>query len=311
MLSPLLAVAAAAQPTATLIDGETVLAPCLQAASCREPWGALLSETLLEAGLALRHEPVLTSALGGKGYGPVLDLHLASAPLGDRNVLQDLLPAVPALPSLAVGFQVGSYTYDDPYPQLALGLHGLPPVRIGGARVWSIGGTASAAWPLSPVVWLGAEATWTTSEVTVPLLDSSRSLREVEGLEGYVDGAPECPEPCLDRLVQHAPAARAGISLEPLPALFLNLRGGVMVPAQRLSLALDGSRWGLAPILPSAAWAAGIRAGDRWQLAVGGDLAALPAASRTGGPLVARVQLSTGWRLGPPRYWESRPESLD
>lgn len=307
----LLAAVASAQSTATLLEGETVLQPCLDLDACRDPWGAVLSETLLETGLALRHEPVLTSALGGKGYGAVVDLHLASVPLGERNTLQQLLPVVPALPSVAVGFQVGSYTYDDPYPQLAIGLHALPPLSIGGARLWSVGGSASFAWPLSPRFWAGAEATWTMSTVSVSLLDSSRRLETIEGLDGNVVRALECAEPCLDRVTQQAPAVTLGASIEPLPAMFVALKGGVLVPVQRLTLALDGSRWGLAPVLPHGAAVIGLRAGDRWQLSLGGDATLLPADAHTTSRLAARLQLASGFRFGQARYWEKRAESLD
>jgi hypothetical protein len=297
MLLPLPAAVAAA-PTP---DGQTILQPCLDDATCAGDWQPLLSETLAESGYTFAHEPVITSAFGGKGAGVVAELQVGSAPLGGRNELQALFPTVPALPSFAVGYHVGSYTYETPYPQYTVGVHGLFPVRVAGVELWSVGATGSAAFPLGPALWLGGEATWTSASLGAPITGSVGTLEDVSS---FLVASPLCAEPCTDRFVQHAPAARVGLSLEPHPLAFAWVKLGARALAQQLDLAIDGSSWRWLPVVPEAAGGGGLRVGDRVQLGVAGTTAVLPADATTGSRFMTRVVATTGFRFGAARYHE-------
>jgi hypothetical protein len=282
-------------------DGATVLAPCLDDTTCDGEWRPLLAETLLESGYTLIHEPVITSALGGKGAGLVVELEVGSAPLGPRNELQALFPNVPALPTVAVGYHVGSYTYETPYPQVTVGLHGLAPVRVGDVSLWSGGATASAAAPLSPAVWLGAEGTWTYARLVAPI---SSNVDQLDVVSSFLLASPLCAAPCTDTFAQHAPALRVGASFEPVPAAFAWVKVGGVALIQRLSLAVDGSDWRWRPVIPELAAGVGLRAGDRFQVGLSGVAAARPSRTETSGPLMARVVATTGFRFGAVRYHE-------
>lgn len=296
----LLSAVALAAPTPTP-DGATVLDPCLGDPTCDATWRPLLSETLLESGWEMVHEPIQTSALGGKGGGLVAAVELGSAPLGPRNELQTLFPSVPALPTVAAGWHLGSYTYETAYPQVAVGVHGLVPVRFGPTTLWSAGGTASAALPLSPVWWVGAEATYTAASLRVPL---SAEVDQLQTVSSFLTASPLCAAPCTDRFLQHAGSLRVGGSVEPLPAAFGWFKLGVTALRQELDLAVDGSRWAWTPVLPEVSVGAGLRAGDRFQLAAGGLAAQAPPGSSSGGPWIGRVVVSSGFRFGDARYHE-------
>jgi hypothetical protein len=291
MLVPFAAALAAPLPSP---EGATLLDACLDAPRCAADWLPLFADTMLDAGVTLTHEPVITSAFGGKGAGAVAELEVGTAPLGPRNELQQMLPLVPALPSLAVGWHLGSYTYETPYPQFAVGVHGLPPIRVGDTRIATVGGSVSAAWPLGPVWWLGGEASLTSAWLDAPL---ASGLEALPALDGFLS-VPECPEPCVERFRQHAPAVRAGVSFEPLPALFVWAKAGGRALLQRLDVAFDGSRWRWSPVFGELAAGAGIRAGDRLQLGLGDVASPGPHGWRH------RAVATMGFRFGDARYHE-------
>jgi hypothetical protein len=299
MLLPLAAAVAAPTPTP---DGATVLDPCLVDPGCEDSWRPLLAETMLESGYTFTHEPVLTSAFGAKGTGLVAELELGSAPLGPPNDLQAQFPVVPALPSLAVGYQLGSYTYETPFPQIAFGVHGLAPVGVGDVQVWSMGATTSAALPVSPLLWLGGELAWTWSSFSAPITTDVGTL---ENVGSFLVSDPLCTEPCVDRFEQQAPRARIGLSVEPVPAVFAWGKIGGAALVQRLDLAVDGSSWRWQPVVPEVSAGLGLRAGDRFQLAVGSTSARRPDGASVGsGIWMTRVIATTGFRFGDVRYHE-------
>lgn len=296
----LVAAASAAQPGVELRAGEPVVQPCLVEPDCAAFWGPQLSETMIEIGHALHHEPVLTSAFGARGPGVVAEVALESVPLGDRNLLQDLYPLVPAVPVFGVGWQSGGV--EEAEPQLAAGAHLVPPLKLGGGRTWAAGVVASYAIPLPAGFWAGAEGEYTAAGVDVQLLPDTDALDEIELLDPYIPrNGPECAEPCLDRLRQHALAVRLGGAWEPHPAFFVYARGGVAMLSQRLSIAIDGSVWGWSPVLPELAGGLGTRVGDRWQVSLGAATALRPASATTGRRPMTKVVMATGFRFGPRR----------
>lgn len=252
-----------------------------------------MSEAVLETTYALVHEPVMTSAFGGRGMGLDTEVQVGTLPIGPRNDVQRTYPVIPAVPTLAVGWHLGSYTYETPYPELALGVHGLPPSTVAGVSSWAVGASASAAWPLSRALWLGGELAWNTSSLRVPIVESmSTSSMSLP-----------CDADCKDSLVQHTPSARLGLSLEPAPALFLYAKGGVTAAVQEVRM-VDGTRLDDAPVLPEISGGGGIRVGDRFQLAIGATSASRPERSTTGSPWMTRIVASTGVRFGDARYHE-------
>jgi hypothetical protein len=278
----------AAPPGVALREGDPVVQPCLDDPVCASFWGPQLSETMIEIGHALAHDPVLTSAFGARGPGLVAEVALESVPLGERNVLQSLYPLVPGVPVLALGWQAGGV--DGPEPQLAAGAHVVPPMKLGGGRTWAAGATASFAVPLPQGFW------------AVQLLPDTDVLDDIELLDPYFGrNGPECAEPCLDRLRQHAASIRVGGVWEPVPEFFVYGRGGLAVLSQRLSIAIDDSVWGWTPVLPELSGGLGGRAGDRWQVTLGATTAFRPESATTGRKPMTKIVAATGFRFGPQR----------
>jgi len=285
-------------------EGSPLLADCVASDDCGGYLATQLSENLVEAGFALAASPIGASTLGGKGTGVVAELHVDSLPLGERNELGQELALPPALPTLAVAYHVGSNTYDDPGPQLAVGAHVLPPVRFGDTSAFAAGVAASAAWPVVRQLWLGAEATYTYGRVTAPLVGPPDDLRDIDAIRPYIRGIDLDCDPCLDTTQQHGPTLRLGVSFEPVPAWFVYGRGGVWVVAQTLDLDVDDSRWQLAGILPTTGVGTGLRLADRMQLSAGLEHAVKSATVSTEGRAMFKVIGAMSVRIGGPCSWE-------
>jgi hypothetical protein len=161
---------------ATLVEGETLLADCLRSAVCGEAVTRLISENMAEYGFVQQVDPIATSPLGGKGMGLVAEFRVDTLAFGPQNELERLVLIPPGLPRLSVGYQYGSYTYDDAYPQVAFGLTVLPPVRVLGGTLLGAQLDGGIAWPLSPAVWFGVEAGVGHSQLAVPLLGTNTQL---------------------------------------------------------------------------------------------------------------------------------------
>lgn len=309
LLLVLLAPLASAQSQAQLLEGSSLLAPCLDDATCEPALRGLVSESLAEYGFALQADPLGASPLAGKGMGLVAEARLDSLTLGERNALEQQVPLPPALPRFGVGYQYGSYTYDDPYPQVGIGLTVLPPYRLYGGTL--VGGQldVGAAVPLAGhLLWGGAELGYGVGQLAVPLLGSAANLRKVETLEAHVErGQGSCADldVCLDRFWQHAGHGRLGLSLEPVPALFLYTRVAAVVLVQRLRVAADDTLWGMGGLQPQAHLGGGLRAGDQYQLTLGTVIASRPQGwSTNDSRTLIKVVASTSFRFGRPRYWE-------
>lgn len=294
-----------AQPSATLVEGESLLAICLDDPACGPWWRGGISEALLELGLALHHEPMITSALAGKGSGPVLEVGLDTVALGPRNDIARLAPLVPAVPRLAAGLQLGGSDFDAPRPQLVAGIHGTPPLSLFGSTLSTLGATASASIPIEPWAWAGAQLSWTSAWAQASLLEGVQQLQQVQQLVGAgvpTGGLPGCgPDGCVDRLTQHTLSVQLGGSLEPTPGVFAIARGGLLLPSQHIELQLDGTRWRLAPPMPAGGLGLGLRAGDRWQLSTGLSAALKPRPATTGGRTMVKLVVASGFRFGPAR----------
>lgn len=307
----LLVDASPAQTTATLLEGESLVAPCLSDATCGSVLRGLLSENMAEVGYVLQIDPMATSALGNKGIGPVVELRFDSVALGADNALEQQVALPPGLPRVAVGYQLGSYTYDDPYPQVAVGLAALPPVTVLGGTLFSLQGDVSGAVPVVvPHLWAGAELGYGFGQLAAPLLGSRDQLEELPVIEPFLPPAGDeaCAtlvRGCLDRFRQHAVHARAGISVEPVPAAFLVARVAVVGLVQRLAVAYDDTTWGAGGAQLQGQLGGGVRAGDAFQLSAGGVIAPRPEAQdTTGNPLLAKASVAMAFRFGPARYWE-------
>ena len=133
------AAAALADPLTLGPALSTLAGPCLEDPTCADLWSRQVSEAVLETTYALVHEPVMTSAFGGRGMGLDTEVQVGTLPIGPRNDVQRTYPEIPAVPTLAVGWHLGSYTYETPYPELALGVHGLPPSTVAGVSSWAVG----------------------------------------------------------------------------------------------------------------------------------------------------------------------------
>jgi hypothetical protein len=298
----LLALPALAQSTVELHQGPTLLQPCLDTPDCTELVAVPLSEALTEIGYGLHHEGVGTSALGARGTGVVTEVALGTMPLGEGNDIQQTFPAVPLLPRLSVGGLYAAGSREAPGPQLAAAVHGLPTLRMGEASTWAFGASASAAVPIERRVLVGGGLSWTHAGFSVPLIDSVGDLRQLEGLEEYVEqGRVLCEEPCLDKMVQHTASARVGASVEPLPWLLAYLQTGILTQSERFHIALDRSVWRLAPVMLEASAGAGVRVDDVWQVTLGATTASRPAGASTEGRGMTRLVMATSLRLGPRR----------
>ncbi len=302
---------AAAQTQATLLEGDSLLEPCLEDAACAPALLGLVSENVAEYGFVAQADPIAISALGGKGMGLVAEVRIDTATLGPKNALEQRVFLPPALPRIAVGYQYGSYTYDNPYPQLAVGLTALPPIHVLGGTVFSVQADASGAVPLgTEVLWLGAEIGYGFSELVAPVVGTPAELADIPEIGPWLpERAPSACDgigrDCVDRFAQHAVSARGGISVEPLPAVFCYARAAAVAVVQRIAVAYDRTTWGMGGVQIQAQGGVGVRAGDKHQLAMGVVSAPRPPEqTTTGARTLTKVTASTSFRFGRPRYWE-------
>ena len=314
-----LSTASYGQTEATLLEGESLLAGCLDDPGCNDSLIGLVSENMAEYGFVQQADPIAISALGGKGMGLVAEARLDTVTLGERNELEKLVIIPPALPRLAIGYQYGSYTYDTPYPQLAAGVTVLPPFRLFGGTLWGMQVDTSTAVPLGThVVWAGVEAAYGYGQLAVPLLGTRKQLKQIETFAPWVQGAggscADIGEGCLDQFRQHSVHGRVGISVEPVPAVFTYSRLAFVGIVQRLEVAYDETLWGSGGLQIQGQFGAGIRAGDRYQLAMGGVIASRPPElSTTDARSMGKIVATTSFRFGKARYWEKDlpPEEAD
>lgn len=301
-------------------EGRTLLEPCLENPQCRGWIDAHIPETLAHAGLGLRYAPLATSAIAGKGNGLVAELHGGSMPLQQRGTLGQEMALPPVVPRIALGYQYGSYTYDNPYPQLAIGGFLLPPIPSGdGGHAWSAGGELSGSVPVvkkadgapSHLLWLGAEVGAARSEVQGSVVGGLSRVRGIDEIADYLDeNLVLCRSGCLDAFVQDDLALRVGMSLEPIGGLFAFGRIAAIAWRQTLTIALDGSVWRLTGWQTQLHAGGGIRFGDRYS--VSGVLVAVPLSEATssGSAWLTTVSASTSFRFGAPRYWEGEEERI-
>jgi hypothetical protein len=287
-------------------EGSELLADCVADPSCGAYIATQVSENLVEAGFAMTHAPMAASALGAKGMGLLAEVRVDSLPLGERNEVGENLKLPPVVPRLSAAYHVGSYTYDDPYPQYAIAAHVLPPVGSASGRGWSLGATGSVAAPLSELLWLGAEVDYTYGAVSATVLGTPSQLRQYEEVKPYLRGSDlqvQC-DPCVDRVGQHAAGLRAGASIEPHPLAFAFVRGGVLLVHQQLRLDVDSSRWTLGGLLPTVGAGGGLRIADRTQVGLGASAAWKGEAVTTTRRLMLKLVGSLSVRFGDARYRE-------
>jgi hypothetical protein len=278
-----------------LDQGPTLLQPCLDEPTCVGYFSPQLTEALDEAGYALQHEPIATSAFGSAGSGVFTEVGVSTVPLGRPNSIQGLYQTLPAVPRLAVGG-----TLDLAPAIVAVGLHGLPAIHVAGGSTRAIGLSASGAAKLvRGIVRPGAELDWTHGSFDVAVIESSGELRSIEAIKPYVPKGVECAEPCLDHLDQQAFSARAGVGVVPIEEVWAFLKVGVTSQVQRYTFALDGSVWKVNPVMPELSLGMGTRLGGRWQLGAALATAFRPASTYTTKSAMTRLAVSTAFRFGP------------
>jgi len=311
----LAATLAFAQSEPDLLEGKTLLGDCYDDKRCNDYILAILGENMAEYGFALQFDPIATSALAGKGVGVVAEVHVDTIPLGEGNDATKRLLIPPLIPRIAVGYQLGSFTYDNPYPQLSFGAFMLPPIQIlGDGVLFSTGAHVGGAMPLyEHILWGGIELDASWASIGAPLFGAERQLLELDILEPYItEGESDCQiivTGCLDRFRQSAFTLRAGLSVEPFAGAFLYGRLAAAVLRQRLFIVFDRTTWGSAGPQAQAQFGAGIRAGDKYQLAMGSSIANKPEyLSTNDSRLMVKFATSFSFRFGQARYWERLEE---
>lgn len=319
MILALLGLAHAQQPL-ELVSDETELQPCLDSAGCGGILVRLASESLLELAYFMSSDPLMGTALNGRGTGFVFEIHADTYPLGEPNLVTEQVTLPPLLPKLDIAYQLGSFTYDDPYPQLALGLSVLPPLKVNGYEAAGITLTGSAALPLyEHYVWGGVELAGSYGRVAGEMLGDGSVLEDVASIAPFVDlGTPACAdtEPgCRDRIHQSSFTGRVGLNAEPHPAVFFFLKGGLSRVGSRLEVAYDTSSWRLKGVRPELGYGGGVRIADRAAIALGGITTARPeAVSSDDSRTMTRFHVSLSVRTGDRRYWydeETDTEPVD
>jgi hypothetical protein len=300
-----------AQSEPELTDGKTLLSECFANPSCDAYLSGILGENMTEYGFALQFDPIATSAIAGKGYGFVTELHIDTVPLGEGNDVSKRLLIPPAVPRIAVGYQYGSFTYDDPYPQLAFGAFILPPVSILDGLLFSTGAHVGASVPLyKHILWGALELDGSWAHITAPLVGSEQQLSQLAPLEDRLSAGTDCPtltSDCFDQFNQSTWTARTGLSVEPFPGAFFYGRLAAALLRQRLYVAYDRTTWQIRGLQPQAQIGAGVRAGDKYQLTTELALANKPAyLSTNDSRLMAKVVTSFSFRFGHARYWENK-----
>ena len=311
----LLSTLALAQTAPQLVDGDSLLEGCLADDACNEYIVGILGENMAEYGFALQFDPVATGALAGKGMGLVTEVHIDTVVLGEGNDATKRLLIPPLVPRFAVGYQLGSFTYDNPYPQFSFGAFMLPPVRIlSDGVLFSIGANAGAAIPLyEHLLWGALEVDGSWAHVGAPLVGTEAQLSQLDPLKPYIEPrASDCgviSSSCLDSFNQSAFTLRAGLSVEPLAAIFFYGRLAAAILNQRMFVVYDRTTWTITGVQPQAQFGGGLRAGDKYQLAMGMSVANKPAhLSTNDSRLMAKFVTSFSFRFGQARYWERKEE---
>jgi len=300
-----------AQSEPELTDGNTLLADCFAVPSCDTYLSGILGENMTEYGFALQYDPLATGALVGRGYGLVTELHVDSVTLGEGNDVTERLLIPPLVPRIAVGFQYGSFTYNNPYPQLSVGAFILPPVSVLDGKIFSLGAHLGGAVPIyEHILWAALELDGSWAHITAPLIGSEAQLRQLEPLDGLLNGETDCTSlqsGCLDRFNQAAWTGRVGLSLEPLAGLFLYGRLAAALLRQKLMVAYDKTTWEIRGVQPQAQIGAGLRAGDKYQLSTGVSMAHKPPyLSTNDAHMMAKIVTSFSFRFGHARYWDPK-----
>lgn len=303
-------VAALAQQQVRLISDQSELQPCLDNELCAPVLLPLMSETMAEFGAVAQHRHVATSALTGRGTGLHFALQADTLVLGDKNLVTERLQLPPIVPTLEVGYQYGSFTYETPYPQFGVGLFLFPPITIDDTQLGNVGGSVSGAVPLATrFVWAGLDVDASYGFLAAPLAGNGSVLEQIDALGPFITvDQPPCDlteKGCIDRLRAAAVSARLGVAFEPHPLFFLYGKAGISYVSNTLLVAYDTSRWRLAGIQPAFDYGVGIRLGDRIQLSFGGRTALRGEdLSTDDSRTLTRLGGSFSIRTGDARYWE-------
>lgn len=309
----LLAAGAAEASPLELTEGRSALQPCLDDAACEDRVTSLVGESLSEYGLILQSDPLATSALAGKGWGPVLEIRVDSATLGAKNALEERTRIPPGLPRIGAGWQLGPRTWDTARPQLALGATVLPPVRVQGGVLSTVQADASFALPVvRHLLWVGAEASYGGGLIELPLIGSEQQLDGIESATGVAVERDDsrCAEGCLDTYRQTNATGRVGVSFDPHPAFFTYTRVAMSSVRARLSIDYDDTSWTLNTVQIQSQTGVGLRAGN-YQLALGAVV--MPRSrelATSGDPTIVKLVASTSWRLGPVRGRSDPPVEI-
>lgn len=312
-------VALAQQPVRPVSD-QTELQPCLDTEACSSILLPLMSETMAEFGAISQYRHVTTSALTGRGTGLHFGLQFDSLVLGEKNLVTQELQLPPVLPKLEVGYQYGSFTYDDPYPQFAVGMFLFPPIKIGEDQVGNVGGSLSSAVPLGVrFLFAGLDVDASYGYLHTEIAGDGDIIEDIDAVAPFVDiEPPPCDATeagCIDKLRHWAVGARIGLAIEPHPLLFVYGRVGGAYVSGTLIVAYDESRWRVAGLQPQFDYGGGVRIGDRIQLSFGGRTALRrEELSTDDSRTLTRIGLSFSIRTGDARYWESQvpqPETAE
>jgi len=299
------------------LQNESDLQECLDTPRCGELFTTLLSETMLEMGLLFQHESLGGSALVGKGNGVVAELSFQSTAIGPKNVVQDQIPLPPIVPRLEVGYQVGSFTYDDPYPQYAVSAFVLPPIGIGDFKTFSAGLSGSFAFPLGThLLWAGAEADLSYGSVAGPFVGDGDVIDDIDVVGSLIDvESPACEstaQGCQDRFRSVAMVPKIGLSFEPHPVLFGYGKLGLGWINSGIRVDYDRSEWRLRGLQPQLSYGGGARLGDRVQISFGAVTVLRDSSlSSDGSTAVTRFVGSFSIHTGDERYWSTEDQPGD
>lgn len=304
-----LAGTASAQQLLALEQGPTELQPCLDQAGCRAVLEPLATESLVALGWFLQHDSLGGTALTGRGTGVTIAVQGDTPDLGRRNLITEELALPPMLPKLEVGYQLGSYTFDDPFPQIAVSAFVFPPLSLDGYRLLQTGATLSGAVPVvEHYLWLGAELQGTYSTVSGEMLGDGSVLEDVDAVNAFVEiETPACASlaaGCNDRIRNLVLTGRVGVAVDPIPEVFVYLKGAVSTLQTQLDIAYDASRWGVRGVQPAVSYGLGGRIEDRVTLVFGGVTGPRNERFRTSDARTfTRLNAGIVVRTGDRRYW--------
>ncbi len=289
---------------ASLQQGDSVLADCLVDPDCGDWWTSRFAETLLEVGFAFDHVPIGTSALTITGGGLVAEIHLDTIPFGPRNELGEEWKAPPAVPRIGLGYYAHtsapgeSGEPDAAQPRFGVGVHVLPPLTVSRASVVSLGAVISGAIPVGPGLWLGGELDGTWSTVQASLLQSSKSLEDLDQLDMFLGANVRCEQTCLDRIRQLATGTHVALAFEPVQPLVVWVRTGATLDVSWLFLDLDDTRWRSVVMMPTLGTGLGVRLGARTQLGTGIVGAYKPPGASTARRTMIKAMATVSVRFG-------------